>query len=587
MEFIKRTFKWLLKTVVAITFALLAVIILLSVMISRISDENGPEKFIRQGSYMLLRFPDGLNESPSHEFNLLKFRLYDLSKRPLIFSDVLDKIFQASSDDRIKGIMLDLDNWNISVEHTGEIIKALKDLKLEDKKILAFGSTLNTANYYAASVADEIIIDPSNSVPIILNGPGVTVPYFKNAAEKLGIGVNVVHIGRFKGAGENFSRDNMSDEYRISILKILDQRLDVFCTEVAESRSLDKNEFEGQIKEGSLVFITPAEALKYGLADKLRSFDGILKDLDIDKKNIISIHNYSYKSDIANKKDKIAVILAEGNISGSGSDNDLSFIGITPSRIKKIVSEIKEHDDIKAVVLRVNSPGGSSLASEKILRMLKELGSKIPLVVSMGPVAASGGYYISCAGEKILAEPNTVTGSIGVVSIIPNFSGLYDKIGINSERISTGKYSDIFDLTKENNEEDILLLQKAMKRIYEEFKERVSESRDISPQSTEELAQGQIWTGEQAVANGLADELGGLTKAIELSAELAGIEDYGAVYFPKNYTLSQKIFSSGISLGASDTFFRTGDVFKDELMYLKKNLILDKRPLLLLPVSFD
>ncbi|MBN2858419.1 MAG: signal peptide peptidase SppA [Candidatus Delongbacteria bacterium] len=584
MDLIKRAFKWVLKTSVTVAIVFLMMIFLVSALLTKLSFEEMNRKgVIRPGSFLVLAFPEGLTESPSEQFNITSFNFSELNKRSLILSDVLYGITQASLDNRIKGILLDLDSWNVSAEHTGEIITALNSFKESGKTVTAFGSGLNNLSYYAASGASEIVLDPSNSVTILLNGMSVSVPYFKDAGDKIGVNVNVIHIGQFKGAGENFARNSMSDEYRISILKILEDRMDVYAEAVSLSRSIDKKIYLKKIEDGDLAFITPNEALEYNIVDKLSSYDDLLSELELNKEKLVGIRDYSF-TDETESENRIAVILLEGNILDSGYGDRFSESSITPDKFENILSLLKKDKSVKAVVIRINSPGGSALASEKILRKINSI--DMPVVVSMGPVAASGGYYISCSADRIFAEPNTVTGSIGVVSMLPNINRLYEKMGIKSEKITMGKYSDIFDLTKEDQEEDIALIRKSMEKIYEEFKFRVSEGRSIPLDELEKIAQGQIWTGRQAKDNGLVDETGGLIKAIGEAASLAGLENYDTVYFPENKMLSERIFNAE-SLESNVFGSELNDFFKSESKLIKNALMFRNEPVLLLPVYFE
>lgn len=585
MDLIKRTFKWILKTSVTVAIVFLMLIFLISALLTKLSfDDINRVRMIKPGSLLVLSFPEGLNESPSEQLNIRTFRFSDLNRKSLVLSDVLQGIVHASADSRITGIFLDLDNWNLTAEHTGEIISALDQFKESGKTVTAFGSGLNNYNYYAASAASEIVVDPSNSVTILLNGISVSVPYLKDAGDKIGVSVNVIHVGQFKGAGENFARSSMSDEYRISILKILEDRMDTYADAVSRSRGIEKQVYLKKIEDGDLSFITPNEALELNIVDKLSSYDDLLKHLGLTKEKMVNISDYSFSENIA-AESRIAVILLEGNILDSGLGDNFSDASITPDKFEHILSGLKKEKGVKAVVIRVNSPGGSALASEKILRKINSI--DMPVVVSMGPVAASGGYYISSSADRIFAEPNTITGSIGVVSMLPNLSGLYDKIGIRSEKIAMGKYSDIFDLTKDDQEDDIALIRKSMEKIYEEFKIRVSEGRNIPLDELEKIAQGQIWTGRQAIDNGLVDETGGLFKAIEEAASLAGVESYSTVYFPENKILSEKIFSMETAEANVLDLSGLSDYLGNESVLLKNSIMFKKEPVLLLPVVFE
>ncbi len=587
MSYIKRALKWLLKTTITVFLVFLVLIFVFSALISGFSSVQSVPSKIERGSFLVLGFPRGLTESPSNSLNFLSFNFSDINRKQTILSDVLESIVMASEDHRIAGILIDMDNWHVTAQHTGEIHSAIDKFKSSGKKVIAFGSSITRSNYFAALAADEIIIDPSNSVPVYISGYGVSVPYFKSAAENLGVRVDVIHIGKYKGAGENFASDSMSDEYRESIEKIIDGMMDIFVSEISYRRDVSKEEIKKKINDGELVLITPSQALELGIIDRTLPFSELLSEYDISDKMTVGISDYVSQLKPSSSGPAVAVILAEGAII---DDSAASRMGtesyITPKRIESAIKNIRKDSDIKAVVLRINSPGGSPLASEKILRKIIELKEDIPVVVSMGPVAASGGYYIACGSDMIFVEPGTVTGSIGVVAMIPNFSGLYDKIGIRNERITKGKYSDIFDLTKTDKSEDIAILTRAMQAVYDEFVLRVSHGRGIPADEIEKVAQGQIWTGKQAVKNGLADNIGGLSESVIKAAELAGIEDFRTVYFPENKSFSEMIFSFGET---AQTFkaVRSYGLFDNELKMLNFISESGNKPLLLMPLFID
>ncbi|HQO10194.1 MAG TPA: signal peptide peptidase SppA [Clostridiales bacterium] len=584
METIKNAIKWFFKTVFTVIIVFAVLFFFLAAFIAKLSYENIKKDDILNGSYLVLSFPEGIIESPTEKIDLMNLEKIELNRKSLTLYDVLKRVEDASDDPLIKGIILDLDNWNAGAEHTNEIAVALNEFKGSSKLITAAGSSLDKSSYMAALSSDEILLDPSNSCNIMLNGFSASVPYLKDLGDKLGVSVNVIHIGQYKGAGENFARNTMSDQFRESILKLLNDRHDLLTGTISERRSLEKSAVSGMIEKGEAVFITPQQALELKLVDKLMSWDEMIKDKHIKKKQLVDIRDYIGKEDQKEGK-KIAVIFAEGDIVDSDKGGDFTEDNINPDKFEKILEKIRKDSDVKAIVLRVNSPGGSALASEKILRKIIEIKKTVPVTVSMGPVAASGGYYISCQADKIFADPYTVTGSIGVVSMLPNVKKLYDKIGIKTERISMGKYSDIFDFTKEQSEEDVLLMKSSMEKIYAEFKSRVSDGRKISEEELEKIAQGQIWTGRQAKENGLVDELGGLDHAIADAAKTAGMKNYQLLTYPENKTVYEKIFSADIEEKDALTILEGSGLLKDEIEMLKRSVLFGNRPALLLPLS--
>ncbi len=586
MDTIKSAVKWFFKTTFTVIIVFAVLFFFIAAFIAKLTYENIKSDEIQKGSYLVLSFPAGLTESPSEQITLRGFRADDLNKKALTLYGVISNIDHASGDSRIKGIFIDMDNWGISPEHTNEISSALDKFKESGKPVTALGSGLDKNNYQAALAADEIIMDPSSSCTIILNGYSASVPYFKDMGDKIGITVSAIHIGKYKGAGENFSRNSMSEQYKESIEKILNDRLDLFSGSVSERREIDRSVFEGMIDKGEMVFITPQQALELKLVDKLMSFDDVLKERGLKTKQLVDVSDYLIPEEKTGAA-RIAVIFAEGNIVDSYVETAFGDDTINPEKFERILNKIKKNKDVKAIVLRVNSPGGSALASEKILRKIKNIKQDMPVVVSMGPVAASGGYYIACQANKIFADPYTITGSIGVVSLLPNLKGISEKIGIKNETIVKGKYSDIFDLTKAQSQDDIQIIRSSMEKIYTEFKARVSEGRNISEIELEEVAQGQIWTGRQAKENRLVDELGGLNSAILEAKKLADLDNYDIVTYPENRSISEKIFSADFE--DSDIFsgFENAGYFQNEISMIKNAVLFANRPALILPVIIE
>ncbi len=577
--------KWLFKTIFTVIIVFAVLIFFIMAFVAKLSYENFKNVTIPYESYLVLSFSSDILEAPSEIIDIEDFTPGDLSRKKQIFGEVLQKVSFASEDRRIKGVILDLDNWELSFEHTHELSDVLNKFRENNKEIIAYGSGFDKGNYLAALSADEIIADPSVSATILLNGMSVSVPYFKDIGDKIGMNVEVIHIGEYKGSGENFTRDKMSDQFRTSIERIIDDRLDLFTGTVSEKRKLEKAEVFKKVMNGEIVLITLEEALEMDLVDRLLPYDKMLSERMIGEKQLVRLEDYSRERTYDNTE-RVAVIYAEGNIVDSDEETAFSEPVINPVKFDRILKKIRKDDKIKAVVLRVNSPGGSALASEKILRQIINLKGDMPVVVSMGSIAASGGYYISCHGSRIFADPYTVTGSIGVVSMIPNFKKMLDSIGINNEKIVRGKYSDIFDLTKEKSAEDSEIMRKAMERVYIEFKGRVSSGRNIDPDSLEQIAQGQIWTGRQAKENGLVDDIGGINSAIEEAARLAGIENYDIIGFPENRSFSEKIFSTEGMETAVKTPFKDSGYFADEIENIRMIMLYGNKPLTLMPVIF-
>ena len=590
MEYLKRGFKWLIKTTLTVTIVFVVFFIFAAIFISKISyDQLNDGKVVKSDSFLILSFPNGLKEAATDQINLFSLNnLKDISKRQLTFYEVLQSINQASNDDKIKGIMLDLDSWGVSSVHTKEISLVMEKFKLTGKKIYAYSNGMSKSNYLAAIYADEIVMPPSSSSNLNLSGYSISIPYYKELGSKLGISVNVIHIGDFKGSGENFARATMSDNYRKSITDLLDARLELYIDDVSTNRGIEKKTLTSLLLSGDLAFITPKEALKLKLIDKTQSYSDFLSEKNITKKQLVQINDYPPKNNYTFSDSKIAVVFAEGEIT-MGTNGSIGKMNesIYPDKFNKIFEKIEKDKDIKALVLRVNSPGGSALASELILQKINSLKKKIPVVVSMGSVAASGGYYISSFADKIFLDKYSVTGSIGVVSIIPNFKEMIDKIGINYEKIEKGKYANIFNFTDSTSQEEIALFRKVMTEIYVEFKDRVSKGRNINIDELEEIAQGKIWTGEQAVANGLADEIGGIEKAIEEAANIARIKNFNVEMFPKPKTFAEKLFDAEVETSVNIFAGIESKELKSSLKLLDNSIKYAKKPILLMPYSVE
>ncbi|MCK5761006.1 MAG: S49 family peptidase, partial [Candidatus Delongbacteria bacterium] len=315
MEFLKKGLKWLAKTTLTVIIVFIVLFIFIALFISKMSyDHLSDQKVVKNDSFLVLGFPNGLKESPNTKLNLLSMNLKDLNKKQLTFYEVIRSINQAKDDTKIKGIILALDAWGISSVHTKELSIALEKFKLAGKKIYAYSNGMNKSNYLAAIYADEIIMPPSNSSSLILTGYSVSIPYFKDMGSKLGIKVDVIHIGDFKGAYENFARNSMSKNHRKSITSLLDARLELFVDDVSKNRKIDKNTFTNLLLNGDLAFIDPNEALKLKLIDKTQSYDEFLSEKAIEKKKLVGINDYPPKDNYTFSDSKIAVVFAEGEI---------------------------------------------------------------------------------------------------------------------------------------------------------------------------------------------------------------------------------------------------------------------------------
>ncbi len=467
--------------------------------------------------------------------------------------DTLRSIFDSAKDDsRIEGLLIDLSGQSVGASSVEEIEGMIVDFKSKGKKLYAYADNFILNNYRLASLADKIYMSDTDNCMVSFTGYSIYTPYMKDMLDKLGIKMQVLHQGEYKGAGENLSRTDMSDAVEEDYKRLFGSLFDERLKGIAENRGLDKEKFYSDIMEGKYAALTAGEALDAGLIDELCYYRNIEDKIKDGKKiNLVKISAYTPKFRRAEKK--IAVVYAEGEIRTGSSGNQFSPWGgftkvLGSDTVVKQFEEISGDDSIKGVIFRVNSPGGSALASQLMLDAVKEVNDKKPVIVSMSSVAASGGYYISMASRKIVLQPSTITGSIGVVSIFPDMSETYKKIGINMDGFHEGKFSDFGSTHRPLNEDEKEFYNKIAGSIYTEFKTRVSENRGIPMDALEEYARGRVYSGPQAIEVGLADEIGGLPKAIELLKKELNIpadEELLIVQYPKEKTFFEMISEGG------------------------------------------
>ncbi|MEL0456572.1 signal peptide peptidase SppA [Flavobacteriaceae bacterium SZ-1-7] len=442
--------------------------------------------------------------------------------------NIIDAINYAATDDKIKGISIDNNFIDAGISQTKAIRGALLKFKESGKFIVSYSDIYTQKDYYLSSVADTIYINPAGIVEF--KGLYSERLYFKDFQEKTGFKMEVVRLGKYKEAVEPFLDSKMSDNNREQITAYLNSLWSEIKKDISISRNLSVEQLN--TIADSLLARTPEMAKASSLIDKIGYYDeymngiksamGIAVNEDIETVTVedyaqyaaTKMHNYS--------KNKIAVIYAEGEIIyGEGNQN-----AVGQGTMSKALVEAREDDRVKAIVLRVNSPGGSALASELIWREVELIKQVKPVIVSMGDMATSGGYYISCNADRIIAEPTTVTGSIGVFGILPNGKGLADNMGINAEQVATNKNAVTYSFFEPLNDGQRQFFQESILGTYELFSKRVADGRGISLGDVESVAQGRVWTGADALKNGLVDELGGLDLALQRAAEAAEIEDY-------------------------------------------------------------
>lgn len=479
---------------------------------------------------------------------------------------LISAIEYAATDDNIEGISIEIPPVQAGVTQLKNLREALKDFKESGKFVTAYGNVYSQSDYYLSSVADSIFISPAGFLDF--KGLASELMYTKEFQDKSGINMEVVRMGKYKSAVEPFLQNEMSENNREQILSYLNSIWKNLRVDIGQDRNISA-EYLDSIAD-QLLARTPEKAKNVGLIDKIAYRDeyesGIKNQLDIEDKkelNFVNILDYSdnigtqnlYKSN----KNKIAVIYAQGDIiDGQGS---VSKVG--PEEVNKALRKARKNKKVKAVVLRVNSPGGSAMASEHIWKEIENTKKEKPVIVSMGNLAASGGYYIAAGADRIFAEPSTITGSIGVFGMLPNFKELTDKMGFHSQQVKTNENAITYSPFKEMDQEQHDFILESIQEIYTLFKTRVSEGRNLTMDQVEEIAQGRVWTGEQALDNGLVDQLGGFQDALDYAAQQADIESYQVIEGPIFHMDLNKILRQ-YGLGISKTEI-TKEILGEEL----------------------
>ncbi|MEX0287878.1 MAG: signal peptide peptidase SppA [Flavobacteriaceae bacterium] len=477
--------------------------------------------------------------------------------------EILHAIKVAENDDKIKGISINSNYLIAGMAQTQALRNALADFKDQGKFIYSYGDFYLQKDYYLATIADSIFLNPVGAMDF--KGLSAEVLFYKELQEKTGVKMEVIRHGKYKSAVEPYLADEMSDANRRQISELINSLWNSLVDDIAEARQLNVSELN-QIAD-TLGGRTPEFAKNSGLIDDLlyadeyeavlKSASGITSDED---QNYVSLSDYitvARKKKVYKGEDKIAVIFAQGEILYGEGNREIIGQGMITRALRKA----KENEDVKAVVLRVNSPGGSALTSDIIWREVELLKEVKPVVVSMGNVAASGGYYIAVGANKIFAEPTTITGSIGVFGTIPNISELAGDIGINAEQVGTNKNSVDYSLFEPMTDEFREVVEEGIEATYNTFLHRVSEGRGISVPEADSLAQGRVWSGTDALRLGLVDELGGLNEAIEAAAELAELEDFGIKKLPRYKSGFARFMEDFASVSTADN----SDLIRKEL----------------------
>jgi len=568
--------KYTLATIVGFIIVFFLTFLIMLGIVTALVSSTEKEVVVKGNSILELKFNEAIvDRAPNNPFENMDLPMFASSKR-LGLDQIISSIEKAKNEEKIKGIYLRLDNLMAGYSACEEIRTALKDFKKSGKFIYAYSEVYTQKAYYLASVADKVFINPEGM--LMFTGIASRSPYFKNALEKLGVEMQVIRHGKFKAAVEPFLLDKMSPENREQIEVYIGSIWGNIIKEIASSRNISTLKLNA-IADENMTY-RPSEALlSFNLVDSILYEDQVLDILrsktDIKANKEIKFVSLSDMESVVAKhegkglaKDKIAVIYAAGDIgmgSSSSMSSDESIDGIA---LSKEIREARLDSSIKAIVLRVNSPGGSSLASELIWREVKLAADKKPTVVSMGNLAASGGYYIACAADTIVANPTTITGSIGVFGLIPNTQELFEKkLGINFDVVKTNKLSDMPSTNRQLTVEERAIMQNMVEDVYTTFVNHVSEGRGLTFEQVDAIGQGRVWTGENALRLGLVDKLGDLNDAIKIAKEMAGLDRYRVVNLPKQKDPFEEIlegFSSKVKfsiieneLGDAAKYYKT------------------------------
>jgi protease IV len=530
----KQFFKFLLASCLGTIIALAALVIILMGIGSAIALSSGPSTTIGENQVLHLKINDNIPERTDNVQNM-EFPFSPFSV--LGVRDMALMLKKAADDPKIKGLFIDVGYYSPGQSTSLALRRAIDTFKLSGKWVYAYGNGYSQGGYYLASTADSVFIHKNGNVDF--RGFAAFIPFFKEFLDNIGLDFEIYYAGDFKSATEPFRRNDMSEQNRLQLSEYIHEAYDMYLKSIGVSREMNPSELRELANNFRVQFAE--DAFRYGLVDGIGSREDVYakmgarmelgKDqrislLVLEKYYLASKPKKNYSAD-----HKIALVFAEGEINDAvGEVNGV----IQGDRYAKILRKIRNDDKIKAVVLRVNSPGGSVMASAKILHEIKGIqaaGKKV--VVSMGDYAASGGYYISCFADKIYAEPNTLTGSIGVYAMVPALDELLnDKLGIRFDTVGTGAYSTRFSPFFDWDEREDNYMQASTDRQYELFLQEVAQGRNMTRDQVHEVAQGRIWSGASAINKGLVDELGGLEQAIRTAQELAGIEEYRIEEFP-------------------------------------------------------
>lgn len=553
MNFFKTMLASMLGTFITVVILFfLGFAIIVGIVITATADE---EVVIAGNTVLCLNFDKPIAErAPAMPFNFSPMG----AGNAVGLDDILKSIAKAKDDTKIKGIYLNTENVPAGMGTLQEIRNALLDFKQSGKFLLSYGNYYSQGAYYLASAADQVCLNPEGGM--LFKGLNAELMFLKGTLDKLDVEVQVIRHGKFKAATEPLFLEKMSAENREQITAMITGLWDQVITAISQSRNIEPAELNRLADE--LLVQTAADAMTYGLVDTLLYKDDLLGRLRglLSLDSTAKIQTVGLDSYIkvagppkSTAKEKIAVVFAFGDVvDGEGTEENIGG-----ERISRAVRKAREDKNVKAIVLRVNSGGGSALASEVIWREIELASREKPVVASFGDVAASGGYYIACAASKIICDPTTITGSIGVWGAIPNLQGLMNnKLGITFDNAMTNKNADFIPVMKPLTPYQRAVIQKDVDHIYELFAGRVATGRHMTYQQVDSIGQGRIWSGTEALKLGLVDTLGGLDAAISMAASMANLTDYRLTALPVQKDPFEKILQQITGQSTPDVYMK-------------------------------
>jgi protease-4 len=557
-----------------VIYSIVAVFMFFGIIGAIISISEGDSVVnVKDNSILYIKLDKVITDRSSDDFfDNFNFQTFEPDVR-LGLNDILDNIKRAKSDKNINGIFMELSYIPTGISTIDEIRNALLDFKESGKFIYTYSEVMTQSTYYLASVSDKIYMNPVGIIE--LKGLRANVAFFKGTLQKLGVEPLIFRHGKFKSAIEPFLLDKMSDANKKQTLTYIQSIWDYIVEGIAKERGLTVKQINDIADNLSLR--TVKDAVDYNIIDATKYKDEVLVELaskvsakSVDKINFIKLNKYTNTKPINDCKDKIAIIYASGEIKQGKGDAET----VGSNTITKAIRKAYNDTSVKAIVLRVNSPGGSGLASDIIWREVTLAKNRKPLIVSMGDLAASGGYYISCPADVVVANPTTLTGSIGVFGLLFNTQELMNKkLGVTFDGVGTNRFADMPNLTRKMTEAEKEIIQSSVDQFYNTFLERVAEGRGMTTEGVDKIGQGRVWSGINAKDINLIDKFGGLEMAKSIAAEKAGLTDYKVVNLPKkrdpieeifkNFTEDVRIKMIKTSLGNNFYFYNKINLLKD------------------------